>query len=451
MSTSAAFTNAPRFESEPADPTPLAQPLNFEFSGVTAKNRFLKAPLTERISSWNYKDVASRGIPSKTLINLYRRWGEGGYGVIVTGNTFFEPEHLEAMGNPIIPKDAPFEGPRFEAFKEMAEVSKKEGSLILIQVSHAGRQVWDAIQPNPISASDVQIEKQVMGMNFGKPRPATQEDIDGIIEGYAHTAEYCQKAGYSGIQVHSAHGYLLAQFLNPETNKRTDKYGGSIENRARILAEIAAAVRARTGPGFVMGIKVNSTEFQDKNFQAEEAKKLCKVLEDATFDFVEISGGSYEDMGFLHNKRDSTKKREAYFFEFAQLIAPNFTKTKTYLVGGLRTVGAMVKCLGTVDAVAVGRPACQESDFAKKILSGEIKGAIIQKGDPGDYLMNTIAAGMHMKQIGKDEISADLSQEEHFQHYVQDVGAWGADQADNADLNKYGWPEYSGKVAHYSN
>lgn len=232
-----------------------------------------------------------------------------------------------------------------------------------------------------------------MGMNFGKPRPATQEDIDGIIEGYAHTAEYCQKAGYSGIQVHSAHGYLLAQFLNPTTNKRTDKYGGSIENRARILSEIAAAVRARTGPGFVMGIKINSTEFQDNQFAAEEAKKLCEVLEGATYDFVELSGGSYEDLGFLHNKRDSTKKREAYFLEFAQLIAPNFNKTKTYLVGGLRTVGAMVKCLDIVDAVAVGRPACQESDFAKKILSGEIKSAIIQKGDPGDYLMNTIAAG----------------------------------------------------------
>lgn len=230
-------------------------------------------------------------------------------------------------------------------------------------------------------------------MSFAKPRPATQDDINGIIEGFAHTAEYMEKAGGDGIQVHAAHGYLLAQFLSPDTNKRTDSYGGPIENRARIITEIAKAVRARTGPNFVMGIKLNSTEFQDKDFQAEEAKKLCKVLEDATFDFVEISGGSYEDLGFLHNKRDSTKRREAYFLEFAEMMAPNLTKTKSYLVGGLRTVGAMVQCLNVVDAVALGRPLCQEPRLCGEILAGRVKGAIIQKGDPTDYLFNTIAAG----------------------------------------------------------
>lgn len=230
-------------------------------------------------------------------------------------------------------------------------------------------------------------------MSFAKPRPATQEDINSIIEGFAHTAEYMEKAGGDGIQVHAAHGYLLAQFLSPDTNKRTDSYGGPIENRARIITEIAKAVRARTGPNFVMGIKLNSTEFQDKDFQAEEAKKLCKVLEDATFDFVEISGGSYEDLGFLHNKRDSTKRREAYFLEFAEMMAPNLTKTKSYLVGGLRTVGAMVQCLNVVDAVALGRPLCQEPRLCGEILAGRVKGAIIQKGDPTDYLFNTIAAG----------------------------------------------------------
>ncbi|KAK7723170.1 hypothetical protein SLS57_004728 [Botryosphaeria dothidea] len=430
---------SPRFESENVDPAPLGQPLKFEFSGRTAKNRFLKAPLTERMSSWDFKNVEKRGIPSKELINLYRRWGEGDIGVVVTGNTFFEPEHLEAMGNPIIPKDAPFEGERFEAFKQMATECNKHGSIFLTQVSHAGRQVWDAIQPNPISASDVKLEKEVMGMSFAKPRPATQEDINGIIEGFAHTAEYMEKAGGDGIQVHAAHGYLLAQFLSPDTNKRTDSYGGPIENRARIITEIAKAVRARTGPNFVMGIKLNSTEFQDKDFQAEEAKKLCKVLEDATFDFVEISGGSYEDLGFLHNKRDSTKRREAYFLEFAEMMAPNLTKTKSYLVGGLRTVGAMVQCLNVVDAVALGRPLCQEPRLCGEILAGRVKGAIIQKGDPTDYLFNTIAAGSHMLQIGKDHEPTDLSQEENFQNFCKDLGAWGQKMATNTELIHYGW------------
>lgn len=305
-------------------------------------------------------------------------------------------------------------------------------------------------------------------MNFGKPRPATQEDINGIVEGFAHTAEYMEKAGGDGIQVHAAHGYLLAQFLSPETNKRTDKYGGSIENRARIITEIAAAVRARTGPKFVMGIKLNSTEFQDKDFQADEAKKLCKILEDATFDFVEISGGSYEDLGFLHNKRDSTKRREAYFLEFAEMMAPNLTKTKSYLVGGLRTVGAMVQVLNTVDAVALGRPLTQEPRLCREILANRVKGAIIQKGDPTDFLFNTIAAGKlpfdprtdhkltvtttgaQMMEIGKDHEPADLSQEENFQNFLQELGAWGQKMATNTDLSFYGWVNVTtGKILPY--
>ncbi|KAF2141925.1 uncharacterized protein K452DRAFT_249626 [Aplosporella prunicola CBS 121167] len=439
-----------RFESEEVDVSPLGQPLKYEFSGRTAMNRFLKAPMTERLSSWDPKVKENRGIPSKELINLYRRWGEGGIGVIVTGNTFCEWDDIEAMGNPIIPTEAPFEGERFEAFKEMNLAGKKHGSIMLTQVSHAGRQVWDAIQPNPISASDVRLEKTVMGMNFAKPRPATQEDINRVIEGFAHAAEYVEKAGGDGIQVHGAHGYLLAQFLNPETNKRTDQYGGPIENRARIITEIAKAVRKRTQPGFVMSIKLNSTEFQDKEFQAAEAKKLCAILEEHEFDFVEISGGSYEDLGFLHNKRDSTKKREAYFFEFAEIMAPNLKKTKAYLVGGLRTVGAMVKVLNTVDGVALGRPTCQEPRICKDIIEGKVKGAIVQKIDAGDYLMNTVAAGMHMMQIGKDREPIDLSQQENFEAFATDLGAWGQKMATNSDLLHYGWVDQtSGKILPY--
>jgi 2,4-dienoyl-CoA reductase-like NADH-dependent reductase (Old Yellow Enzyme family) len=143
-----------RYQSDNVDASPLGKPLKFEFSGRTAKNRFLKAAMTERISSWDPKDVKARGIPSKNLINVYKRWGEGGFGQILTGNIMIEYDQLEAMGNPIIPRDAEFSGPRFEAFKE----SKAHGSLIVGQVSHPGRQVENRIQKNPISASDVQLE-----------------------------------------------------------------------------------------------------------------------------------------------------------------------------------------------------------------------------------------------------------------------------------------------------
>ena len=116
--------------------------------------------------------------------------------------------------------------------------------------------------------------------------------------------------------------------MSPTTNQRTDKYGGSLENRARLIVEIAHETRKRTSSNFILGIKLNSVEFQDKGFNPEEAKELCKILEDNKFDFVELSGGTYESLAFGH-KRESTKKREAFFMEFADLIAPVLSKTKT--------------------------------------------------------------------------------------------------------------------------
>ena len=192
-----------RLESENVSPAPLAKPLVFEYSGKTAKNRFLKAAMTERLSTWDPKNHEARGVPTKELINLYRRWGEGGYGMILTGNIMMEYTELEAAGNAIIPSTAPFSGERFEAFQKLATESKKEGSLIIGQISHPGRQVAEHINKHPISASDVKLDPR-MGMEFGKPRPANDEDIERVIEGFAHAAEYLHKSGYDGIELHGA-------------------------------------------------------------------------------------------------------------------------------------------------------------------------------------------------------------------------------------------------------
>lgn len=156
---------AARYESDDVDASPLGQPLHFEFSGKTASNRFLKSSMTERISSWDPENFEKRGVPSKNLINVYRRWGEGRIGLILTGNIMIEYDQLEAAGNPIIPRTAAFEGERFEAFKELATESKKHGSLIAGQVSHPGRQVEERIQKNPVSASDVQLEVCILYVN----------------------------------------------------------------------------------------------------------------------------------------------------------------------------------------------------------------------------------------------------------------------------------------------
>lgn len=349
----------------------------------------------------------------------------------------FEYDHLEAAGNPIIPKDAPFSGERFEAFKEMATLGKAHGSLMVGQVSHPGRQVESRIQQNPVSASDVQLEGEIMGMKFAKPHAATASEIEGFIEGWAHAAEYLEKAGYDGVQLHGAHGYLLAQFLSPTTNRRTDKYGGSLENRARLIIEVAQEIRKRTKPDFVVGIKLNSVEFQDKGFNPEEAKQLCAMLEQNKFDFVELSGGTYEKLAF--HGRESTKKREAFFLEFADLIAPAINKTKTYVTGGLKTVGAMVNALNTVDGVGLARPLCQEPHLCKDILQGNVKGAIEQKLDQDNFGITNVAAGTQIRQVGKDQEPIDLSQDENVQVFMKDMGAWAEKMSKDSEMANYGY------------
>lgn len=429
---------SPRVPSDTKDASPLGKPLHFEFSGKTAPNRFLKAAMTERLSSWDPKNFEARGIPSKELQNVYKRWGEGGIGHILTGNIMISYDHLEAAGNPIIPPGAPFEGERFEAFKKLASLSKAHGSLITGQVSHPGRQVENRIQKDPVSASDVQLEGDVMGMKFNKPHAASKDEIKDLVHRWTHAAEYLHKAGYDGIQLHGAHGYLLAQFLSKTTNKRTDEYGGSLENRARIILEIAQNIRRKL-PDFILGIKINSVEFQEGGFTGEEAKELCELLEKNEFDFVELSGGTYQSLAFVH-KRDSTRKREAFFLEFADKITPGLKKTKTYITGGFKTVGGMVAALDTVDGVGLARAVCQEFRFCKDVLDGKITGAIDQQVDQDNFGLTNVIAGSQIRQVGKDQEPIDMGIKENVDGFMNDMGAWGKKMAEDAGkMEAYGY------------
>lgn len=403
--------------------------------------------MTERISSWDPKDLQARGVPSDNLINVYKRWGEGELGTILTGNVMIELDQLEAAGNPIIPRGATFEGERFEAFKKLAIAAKAQGSLCVGQLSHPGRQTPKHLQANPVSASDVQLEGDIMGMEFAKPHAASPEEIERIVEAFAHAAEYMYKAGYDGIELHGAHGYLLAQFLADTTNKRTDKYGGSLENRSRLIIEVGQAIRKRVPKDFILGIKINSVEFQKGGFDTEECKKLCASLEANKFDFVELSGGTYEELAFVH-KRESTKKREAFFLDFAETIVPALTETKTFITGGFKTVGAMVNALNTVDGVGLARPICQEPRLCKDILAGKVKGAIKQRIDENDFGLTNVAAGSQIRMIGKDEEPIDLSKEEFEGAFMKDMGHWSELMAKDTGMYSFGYVDFESIKPH---
>ncbi|KAF0319676.1 hypothetical protein GQ607_013156 [Colletotrichum asianum] len=433
-----------RYPAEAVDPAPLAAPLPLPFSGKTAPNRFLKGAMTERLSTWDPANPSARGVPTPELVNVYRRWGEGGSGLILTGNVMLDYDQLEAAGNPIIPPAAPFSGERFEGFRSVAEAAKKHGSLVHAQLSHPGRQVASNINPHPISASDVQLEGEVMGMTFGKPRAMGPEDFEKVVGGFAHAAEYCYKAGFDGVQLHGAHGYLLAQFLSPTTNKRTDKYGGSLANRAQIILEIAAAIRERvTDPSFSIGIKVNSVEFQEGGFSTEDCSELCALLEEHKFDFVELSGGTYQSLAFEH-KRESTKKREAFFLEFAEQIVGKLNKTRVYVTGGLRTVAAMVKALETVHGVGLARPVCNEFDLPKKIIEGKAGSSVKTLLGEDDFGLTNMLAGTQIRLVGKDKEPLDVSQEKYKEVFEKSLQKWAQGMAENSDGSKYGYIDIEG-------
>ncbi|KAF5613318.1 oxidoreductase [Fusarium tjaetaba] len=440
----------PRYgEANPAtDPSALGRPLNLPFSGRTAKNRFMKAAMTERLSSWDPVDLSKRGIPTPEIINAYKWFGRGGIGIILTGNLIVDAINIEGAGNLIVPPDAPFQGPRFEAYQCLAKAGNHDGSLMLAQLSHGGRQVQDKFQPDPVSASDVHLDKEVWGMKFAKPHAASHNEIETIVESFAHAAEYLYRAGFDGFQLHAAHGYLLSQFLSPRTNHRTDEYGGSVANRARIIVEIVDAIRALvpTSTGFVLGIKINSVEFSDEGFSLDECGELCVLLEhECKFDFVELSGGTYEDMAFEH-KRESTKQREAFFLDFAETIVPKLEKTKAFVTGGFLTVQAMIKAMDVVDGIGLARTLCAEPNLPRDILAGRVTtGAIVQKIDRQDYGLTETVAGTQIRQLGRNQAPMDLTDENVVKAFLDSVSKWEKALEEDGDKSEvYGYVDVEG-------
>ncbi|KAK4561718.1 hypothetical protein LTR86_004397 [Recurvomyces mirabilis] len=407
-----------RIDGPAVNTSPLSQPITFPFSGLTAPNRFLKAPMTERLCRWNTdsESISARGYPTEEYTHLYRRWGEGGIGIIVAGNLMLRYDAVEAFGNPILQDD---HDNRTAAFRKVSEVAKEHGSLFIAQLSHPGRQGGAALNPNPVSASDVQLKIEWAGNKFNKPRALTVPEIHEVVGQWGETAYLCHKAGFDGVQVHCAHGYLLAQFLSLTTNKRTDEYGGKLENRSRIIFEIITEIKRRVpDPKFMICVKINSVEFQPGGQTPDDCKNLCLKLEEAEVDFVDLSGGTFEGRAFEH-KKESTKKREAYFVEFAEMIRPLLKKTKVYVTGGFRTASGMVAAIetGACDGVGIGRPLAAEPYLCKEILEGRVHGAI-ENSVP--LPLNTQSSGSQLHQIGRgEEEVSDWSEEREVRRWVE--------------------------------
>jgi 2,4-dienoyl-CoA reductase-like NADH-dependent reductase (Old Yellow Enzyme family) len=230
------------------------------------------------------------------------------------------------------------------------------------------------VNSKPLSPSEVQLE--LMG-NFGKPRAMTEDDIQDLIKRFGRSARLCKDAGFSGVQIHSAHGYLLSQFLSPKINQRKDQWGGSLENRARLLRAIIAEIRQQVGSGYPIGVKLNSADFQKGGFTLEECVQVAQWLGEDGIDLLEISGGTYEQLSLIGveptDVRESTRKREAYFIEYAKSIK-DAAKIPLMVTGGFRSREVMENAIrdGEVDLVGLARPLCTQTDCSKQLIDGTL-------------------------------------------------------------------------------
>ncbi len=293
--------------------------------GVKLQNRLCIAAMTERIS-----DAGCN--PTELHHELYRRFASTGAGLQITGNVLVDEVHLESRGNVTMDESC-----SKEALKSWASAAKSPDNQVWVQLNHAGRQTNRFHTQRPLAPSSVQLKK--LGL-FGRPKEMTKSEIMNVIIQFVYAAKLGQEVGFTGVQIHAAHGYLLSQFLSPKTNIRQDKWGGSIANRARILIEIVKQVRKTVGPAYPISVKLNSADFLREGFSEDDSLKVIKMLDALAIDLLEISGGTYEGIAFFEagfeTKKDSTVKREAYFIDFARRIRQE-SDIPLMITGGFRT------------------------------------------------------------------------------------------------------------------
>ena len=338
--------------------------------GAVLPNRLSKAAMTEGLAT-------AEGIPTAELARLYGLWSDGGAGMLLSGNIIIDKDHLERPGNVVI--DRPPSRQMRDALARWAADATRNGNQFWAQISHAGRQTQKMVNKNPKAPSAVKLG--LPGGQFGEPVALMIDEIHDIVQRFGVCAAAVKEAGFTGVQIHAAHGYLLSQFLSPRSNQRIDVYGGDLANRARALLEVVASVRAAVGPDFPVAVKLNSADFQKGGFAFEESLQVAQWLQEASIDLIEISGGTYEQPKLLglagmeeeekQNVAQSTMMREAYFVDFAVAMRKKVT-VPLMVTGGFRQRTAMEQALesGAADLIGLGRPMCVMTDAPNQLIAG---------------------------------------------------------------------------------
>ncbi|MFE3544035.1 nitroreductase family deazaflavin-dependent oxidoreductase [Nocardia sp. NPDC059177] len=339
--------------------TALSDPLALP-CGQVLPNRLMKAALSEGLGSPEFG-------PDERIDRLYQRWGAGGFGLIVTGNVMVDRTQLGEPGNVVVEDERHLAG-----LRRWAEAGKAGGARIWMQINHPGRQANPlASKAQPVAPSAIALD--IPGLPT--PRELTDAEITDLVRRYATTARVAEAAGFDGVQIHGAHGYLVSQFLSPLANQRTDRWGGDAPRRARFVLEVVRAIRAEVADSFAVAIKLNSADFQRGGFTEDESRAVISLLAAERLDLIEISGGSYESpamMGRPVTRSASTAAREAYFLDYARSVRALAGSVPLAVTGGFRTRAAMDEAVAAqeCDVVGLGRPSTLAPGAAAELLRG---------------------------------------------------------------------------------
>ena len=334
-----------------------------QIRNTTFQNRVIKGAMSEALAN-------TAGEPNHLHLGLYGAWAKGGLGCAITGNVMVDARAKNEPGVVIVETERDL-----AKLKQWADLGKQHGMVQLIQLSHPGRQCPKGLNKETVAPSAVPFSA-MLATTFATPRALREDEILDLIQRFATSAAICEKAGFEGVQLHGAHGYLISEFLSPLTNKRTDQWGGSIENRTRFLLEIYKAVRAATSENFIISVKLNSADFQKGGITEEEVISVFKAIDEAGIDLIEISGGTYEAPAMAgaksNQRKESTIAREAYFLDFAEKIRKE-VKCKLMVTGGFRTVKGMNAALesGACDFIGIARPLAVETDLTDRLIAGQ--------------------------------------------------------------------------------
>lgn len=353
----------------------LGSPLSLR-SGATLSNRLAKAAMSEGLG-----DPAT-GAPTERLIALYERWGKSGAGLLISGHVMVDAGGRAEAGNVVIEDDR-----HLAMLRRWAAAAQAHGARMWLQLNHAGRQSPRRMSKTPPGMADKgrPVAPSAIAMKgfagaFARPRALAETEIEAIIHRFARAAAVAKAAGFHGVELHGAHGYLISQFLSPRTNQRDDAWGGDPMRRARFLLETVRAVRAAVGPAYPIGVKLNSADFQRGGFTIEQAMEVARALEAAGIDLLEVSGGNYESPAMAGSgelpaeQRQSSRDREAYFLTYAQQIR-TVTGVPILLTGGMRSRAAMEAALatGAVDVIGLARPMTYAPELPRQLLDGTLE------------------------------------------------------------------------------